>query len=434
MFDKLEALARTLRKDERPFGGIQLVITGDFFQLPPVANRGQLSKFAFEATSWNKAVPNTIKLTSVFRQKDQGPLQSTSPTGFNLLLTFLSEFVTMLNEMRLGVLSPQSIRNFLSLSRPPQFDDGIEPTELYPTRDEVERANNTRLHSLPGSTHTFHAEQGGAITNLQVRNKLLENCMAPQRIDLKKDSQVMLIKNMDENLVNGSLGKVIGFMSEATYSLCEREAIELESALTFDSRATAAGSDDPFGFSNLEQDPDDSESVARKKRKILKLRAMAADTSQLWPLVRFTTATGLHIDRLVTREKWSFETPEGEVQAYRRQIPLILAYAISIHKAQGQTLSRVRVDLGRVFEKGQAYVALSRATCREGLQILRFDARKVMAHPRVAAFYRQLDGVGEINPRKEDVGVGRRMDEAGVGWDAKALEELMEDDEFEAYG
>lgn len=76
MFDKLEALARTLRKDQRPFGGIQLVITGDFFQLPPVTERGQDSKFAFEAEGWSKAVPNTIKLTSVFRQKDQGPFPS----------------------------------------------------------------------------------------------------------------------------------------------------------------------------------------------------------------------------------------------------------------------------------------------------------------------------------------------------------------------
>ena len=210
--------------------------------------------------------------------------------------------------------------------------------------------------------------------------------MAPQLLELKKDAQVMLIKNMDENLVNGSLGKVSGFMSEATYSLCEREKIDVDQALSFD--AKALNNDDPYGFPTLDEEDGDSESVQRKKRKILKLHAMSADTSQLWPVVRFTTATGLHIDRLMTREKWSFEAPDGEVLAYRRQVPLILAYAISIHKAQGQTLSRVRVDLGRVFEKGQAYVALSRATCREGLQILRFDPSKVMAHPKVAAFYR----------------------------------------------
>ena len=149
---------------------------------------------------------------------------------------------------------------------------------------------------------------------------------------------------------------------------------------------------------------------------------MSADT-QLWPLVRFTTATGLHIDRLVTREKWSFEAPDGEVQAYRRQIPLILAYAISIHKAQGQTLSRVRVDLGRVFEKGQAYVALSRATCREGLQILRFDEKKVMAHPKVAGFYRSLESVEKAANKKIVTAEDKN------GWNTKALEKLSEQNE-----
>jgi ATP-dependent DNA helicase PIF1 len=74
-------------------------------------------------------------------------------------------------------------------------------------------------------------------------------------------------------------------------------------------------------------------------------------------------------------------------------LPLILAWALSIHKAQGQTLQRVTVDLRKVFEKGQAYVALSRATCQEGLQVKGFDKRKVMAHPRVAEFYNSLYSV-----------------------------------------
>ena len=72
LFDKLEALARTLRRNERPFGGIQLVITGDFFQLPPVPDSGREAKFTFEAESWNRCIRHTIKLSSVFRQKDQG--------------------------------------------------------------------------------------------------------------------------------------------------------------------------------------------------------------------------------------------------------------------------------------------------------------------------------------------------------------------------
>ena len=330
----------------------------------------------------------------------------------------------MLNEMRLGTLSESSIQNFKQLQRLPQFNDNIEPTELFPTRREVDLANQTRMRSLPGSTHSFEAEEGGSIANLEQRTRLLENCMAPQLLELKKDAQVMLIKNMDENLVNGSLGKVIGFMSETTYSLCETQGIDVDSALDFDALAGGAGNDDPYGFSTLDDEHGDSESVLRKKRKIIKLRAQSAETTQLWPLVRFTTPSGLHIDRLVTREKWSFEAPDGEVMAYRRQIPLILAYAISIHKAQGQTLSRVRVDLGKVFEKGQAYVALSRATCREGLQILRFDARKVMAHPKVAGFYRSLERVDSAVKSAED---------ERKGWQAKSLEELLERDEEEQY-
>jgi ATP-dependent DNA helicase PIF1 len=192
-------------------------------------------------------------------------------------------------------------------------------------------------------------------------------------------------------LVNGSLGKIIGFMSEMTYTLCQSEGIDAETALDWDSNS--ASKDDPYGFATLDPENNDSDSVQRKKRKILKLRAMSAENSTVWPLVRFTTAAGHHIGRLITREKWSFELPDGEVQAYRRQIPLILAYAISIHKAQGQTLSRVRVDLGKVFERGQAYVALSRATSRDGLQIKGFNPSKVMAHPKVAGFYASLEGI-----------------------------------------
>jgi len=72
LFDKLEELARILRTNDQPFGGIQLVITGDFFQLPPVPDGPREMKFAFEAESWSRCIQHTIKLTNVFRQKDQG--------------------------------------------------------------------------------------------------------------------------------------------------------------------------------------------------------------------------------------------------------------------------------------------------------------------------------------------------------------------------
>jgi len=96
---------------------------------------------------------------------------------------------------------------------------------------------------------------------------------------------------------------------------------------------------------------------------------------------------------LVLAETWKVELPSGEVQASRQQLPLILAWAMSIHKSQGQTLPKVKVDLHRIFEKGQAYVALSRATSLEGLQILGFDKSKVMAHPRVVQWSKTLETI-----------------------------------------
>ena len=111
LFDKLEQIARTIRNNGRPFGGIQLVVTGDFFQLPPVPEKNTQSKFVFEAVTWNTCVQHTILLTHVFRQKDES-------------------FARMLNEMRLGKMTPATVREFKSLSRPLNFHDDLEATEL----------------------------------------------------------------------------------------------------------------------------------------------------------------------------------------------------------------------------------------------------------------------------------------------------------------
>ncbi|KAI7088466.1 ATP-dependent DNA helicase, partial [Hortaea werneckii] len=199
LFDKLEAIARQLRNNGRPFGGIQLVITGDFFQLPPVPEgSGRVARFAFDAATWKTTVEHTICLHHVFRQKD--PV-----------------FAGMLNEMREGRLSQSSIDSFRNLSRPMSFDDSLEATELFPTRNEVERANSERLSMLQGTSEIFEARDGGAIVDKMQRDRLLQNCMAPEIITLKKGAQVMLIKNIDETLVNGSIGRVIGFMDETAF-------------------------------------------------------------------------------------------------------------------------------------------------------------------------------------------------------------------------
>lgn len=280
--------------------------------------------------------------------------------------------------MRLGRLSDASIAVFRGLSRPLKYADGLQATELFPTRQEVDAANNSKMRQLSGAERKFVATDSGSITDVEHRTKLLSTCMAPQVICLKENSQVMLIKNIDDSLVNGSLGRVVGFMSEKTFDMAQDDP----DALTIETRASH-----------------------KSLKSLLTTDDGGGDN---WPLVEFTLPDGTSRQLLVQPETWKVELPSGEVQASRTQVPLILAWALSIHKAQGQTLERVKVDLGRVFEKGQAYVALSRATSQDGLEVLRFDAGKVMAHEKVREFYKSLYSAAEAKARRVDA---RRREE-----------------------
>ena len=275
----------------------------------------------------------------------------------------------------------------------------------FPTRNEVDNANNMRMQQLGGRSQTFTAQDGGTITDIAQREKLLANCMAPQSMTLKKGAQVMLIKNLDESLVNGSIGKVIAFMDERTYD----HYVEDE---------------DQFQPLDPAENETESFAAARDKLKSMINKDNPASTSQIWPLVRFPLSDGSFRDLLCVRETWKIELPNGEIQAQRSQVPLILAWALSIHKAQGQTLERVKVDLGKIFEKGQAYVALSRATSQEGLQILRFDPKKVMAHDRVRGFY---DSLYSVHTAGSNCGNGSTLSRSAT-LENRTGEELVLDD------
>lgn len=316
----------------------------------------------------------------------------------------------MLNEMRLGRISDKTIQTFKALSRPIAYDDGLDVTELFPTRQEVERSNSTRLSALPGPVQKFASSD---FLKQGLSDNLLENMMAPRALDLKKGAQVMLIKNMDDTLVNGTLGKVKGFMSEKVFQNWEAQ---------------------------LSAGDGDSENISKKA-----IRSYAREGSPVGPndlkelpLVQFTAVDGTHRTMLVQPEDWKVELPNGEVQASRHQLPLILAWALSIHKAQGQTLERVKVDLGKVFEKGQAYVALSRAVSKQGLQVLRFDKNKVMAHPRVIAFYNKLYTAEAATKKKTTLSIAdfamKRQPMPGKPTMDRESFDLDEEDEMAAYG
>ncbi|GAA5987380.1 hypothetical protein JCM10908_001932 [Rhodotorula pacifica] len=357
LFDKLAYIANRLRQKpgsknaNKPFGGIQLVVTGDFFQLPPVTKVGTPS-FAFEAAAWKESIHHTVNLTQVFRQKD-------------------TRFIDMLNEMRFGKLSEASIKVFYALSREPKLGD-MEPTELFPMRNEVDRANQNRLRALPGIEVKYKAddEVNGSRdpADLQ-KSTYLQNFMAAETLVIKVGAQVMLIKNLDVDLVNGTIGRVVKIGIP-----------ELQDDDDDDENAMMDAGLDPTGARIRASEE------LRKKKLVADVAKGAVEEA---PCVEWQTPSG-PLTKWMTREEFKVEDNAGKKLASRKQYPIILAWAMSIHKSQGQTIPCVKVDLGKVFEKGQSYVALSRATSLDGLQVLRFDPSKVMAHETVVNWSKTL--------------------------------------------
>lgn len=412
LLDKLDFIARKARRSHAPFGGIQVIFCGDFFQLPPVTKENKKPNFAFDAKSWKSGIDLSIMLEKVFRQQGD------------------TKFIDMLNKMRMGDIDEETEREFKKLNRPLE-DDTITPAELYSTRMEVDRANSIRLNGLNTPKHHFSALDGGELKGQEPGDKLLQNFLAPKELDLKIGAQVMMIKNVDATLVNGSLGKVIDFMDKETYMFYETmtKNPELTPKQLEDIKKDPKTLQEMFDYDNdteddssaerqkilkdsyCKKDPNDtfiplgksifefidelptSKSESRlnieRKKALLKELHFSSHKRKL-PLVRFKTSDMGTRTVLVEPEHWAIEDEHEKVLVSRLQVPLMLAWSLSIHKSQGQTLPKVKVDLKRVFEKGQAYVALSRAVSRDGLQVLNFNRARVNAHAEVIKFYKTL--------------------------------------------
>jgi hypothetical protein len=321
---------RAAAQAQLPFGGLQLVFSGDFLQLPPVS-RGSSGavRFAFQARVWPAAVRHVVLLTRVFRQ------------GADLA------FIRALGELRVGRVSPETERLLNSRwAASPSLGAGageptaegaaggaaaILPTRLETHRHDVDVENAEQLRALPGEEVEFRATDvlhgGGSADGAEgFAAKLLDSgCPAPRSLVLKAGAQVMLTRTLDarQGLVNGARGVVVSLGPPGT---------------------------------------------ARH------------------PTVRFVSGAEV----VVRAETWAVCRPGGPSApaASRRQLPLKLAYALSVHKSQGMTLDLLVVSLEKVFEYGQAYVALSRARSLEGLSLAeRFGPGCVRAHPDVVRFY-----------------------------------------------
>ncbi|POW11447.1 hypothetical protein PSHT_08375 [Puccinia striiformis] len=303
-FDKLNQLAKRFRCNIDPFGGIQLILTGDFFQLPPVTKPGLHVKrlpYLFESESWEECVDKIIVLKHVFRQSDQ-------------------VFVDLLNEIRVGLVSPQTKEIMASLTKPVKYDDGIVPTEL---KVDVAQANQFHWKNLNQPEKVFECQDSRTtsctISLSELSRNLDRNTLASHKLILKLGAQVMLIKNIrDQKLVNGSVGIVIGFETDRNSNpLNDDDQHDLQT-----SKKSKTGINDYFEPINT-----DSNQV------------------KLWPKVKFTSGQTI----LLIPHEFEHENSQGEVIGVRQQVPLILAWALSIHKSQGQSLDRVKIDLGRAF-------------------------------------------------------------------------------------
>lgn len=295
--DMVDDVLRLVRETDEPFGGMQVVLCGDFFQLPPVNRSGdRAGSFVTNSRSWLQNVFTVCYLHTQYRQIDD------------------ELYTTILNGIRAGVLTRAQLSALQE--RASAVEDPFTPrTRLLTVNVDVDEVNERQLDELEGDVHEYPMETHGA---KQYVEQLQRSCLAPEVLRLKLGAQVMCIKNSpDRKYVNGSLGTVVGFEK-----LTDNPIVELTNG------------------------------------------------------------------REVTIRIDSWDLMDGDKRrASIAQLPLRLAWAITVHKSQGMTLDAARIDLSRAFVEGMGYVALSRV---RGLRHLILDGLNGMAL-RVSPLARQID-------------------------------------------
>ena len=300
MLTTLDNLFKIIRGNNSPFGGLQLVVFGDWFQLPPINYKDSSKKYVFQNPLWDTLFPknNIVILNKIMRQNN--PI-----------------FQDVLNSIRIGKINDKQI-DILKSRLVHEIPNNI--TRLYPIKKDIDTLNKTQLDQLDGGEHTYIAKIITKIPNIQVT--FPKDTLISEKLILKKDAFVMFNRNIyiTDNIFipNGKCGTIKGFTKDG------------------------------------------------------------------YPIVVY------NVDN--KDETYICNPIEWDYEYYKiSQIPLTLAWNISIHKSQGSTLDAVAIDIGsNIFEYGQLYVAVSRCKSLENLYLLNFDPKKIMCDPIVLEYYNQL--------------------------------------------
>lgn len=297
----VDSVCRAIRASSEPFGGLQVVFVGDFFQLPPVvraeAQNSQAAlleqpaaRFAYDSPAWERANPVVCYLTEQYRQDDSDFLRVLSAIRSN---AFEDMHLSHIEKRKIAHQAPQ------------------HAPKLYSHNVDVDHVNNDMLQKIAGEPRAFSMESYGPTPLVEA---LKRGCLSPEILSLKQGAAVMFTKNNPRaGFVNGTLGTVEAFDGETGYSVVR-------------------------------------------------------------------TRTGARI--LVQPMEWTVEE-NGRVRAQITQLPLRLAWAITMHKSQGMSLDEAVMDLSQVFEYGQGYVAFSRVRRLSGLHLLGWNERAFQVHPDI---------------------------------------------------
>lgn len=290
--DSVNKILQSICKNKLPFGGIQTIFCGDFFQLPPVQKENNKPvSFAYSSLIWSQMDIKVCYLIEQHRQKDDALMK-------------------VLNDIRKNSVTEET-KEILHYCHDKVFFANTAPARLFTHNVDVDIINERELRKITGKAYAYSMRSYG-------KRKLVEflrkSCLAPERLTLKKGARVMFVKNnFEEGYVNGTTGMVTGF-----------------------------------------------------------------DEDTKMPVVRTSRGQKITVEPVT----WTIEEDE-EVVASIKQIPLRLAWAITIHKSQGMSLDSAEIDLGKSFEYGMGYVALSRVRTLSGLGILGINEMAFRVHKDV---------------------------------------------------